>query len=198
MRVLARPVFLLAVLFAACASPRPAPLLRQPASPTPEVAAGGAVDPASTSFRLTSPQMSEGGNLPVEFTCDGVALTPPLRWGGAPPGTVSFAVVMHHEAAPNDVHWYWVLYDVPPDVDHIDAGAPPPGALGTNSVNDRREYTPPCSKGPGPKRYTFTVYALSGHPTVGDPRRVSRPVLLKAIEGMVLGQASLDVTYSRP
>ena len=38
------------------------------------------------------------------------------------------------------------------------------GTVGSNSVNDRTEYAPPHSKGPGAKTYILTVYALSAPP----------------------------------
>ncbi len=65
---------------------------------------------SSSLFTLTSPEVIEGGDLPVEYTCDGDGATLPLAWSGAPVGTVSYAVVMHHVAGPTDIHWYWVLY----------------------------------------------------------------------------------------
>jgi hypothetical protein len=38
----------------------------------------------------------------------------PLEWGGAPDGTKSFAVIMHH-VAPDMTKWYWILYNIPAD-----------------------------------------------------------------------------------
>ena len=56
-------------------------------------------------FLLTSSAVAEGGALPKEFTCDGSSATLPLTWNGAPTGTKSFAVVMHHIPGPGDSHW---------------------------------------------------------------------------------------------
>jgi phosphatidylethanolamine-binding protein (PEBP) family uncharacterized protein len=159
--------------------------------------AGAATIPVA-SFTLTSPAMTQGGELPQEYTCDGSATTPPLAWSGAPAGTVAYAVVMHHVPGPGDTHWYWVLYGMDASIDHFDAGTVPASVvLGTNSVNGRNEYAPPCSKGPGVKVYTFTVYALSAQPALGDPSTVTRAVLLSALDGLVLASATLDVTYDR-
>ena len=155
-----------------------------------------AVSPATAGFVLESPVMADGGSLPMEFTCDGQAMSPPVAWRGAPSGTASYAVLMHHVASPSDVHWYWVLYNLAPTTDHIEAGVSPP-IVGTNSVNNRMEYAPPCSQGPGKKSYTLTVYALSRPLDLPDPRKVSRPVLLRAMEGVVLGDATMTVTYER-
>ena len=50
-------------------------------------------------FTLTSPDVTDGGRLPVEYTCDGAGSTLALEWSGAPNGTVGYAVIMHHVAA---------------------------------------------------------------------------------------------------
>ncbi|HNB41564.1 MAG TPA: hypothetical protein PLG52_08690, partial [Anaerolineales bacterium] len=50
----------------------------------------------STGFTLTSTDATDGGQLPIEFTCDGDGSTLPLTWSGAPDGTQSYAVIMHH------------------------------------------------------------------------------------------------------
>ena len=152
----------------------------------------------SLAFKLTSPDVTEGGNLPVEYTCDGGRATLPLNWSGAPAGTKSYAVIMHHVASPTDIHWYWVAYAIPPDVTSLVKNSSGVGQLGTNSVNKKNEYTPPCSKGPGPKMYTYTVYALSGNPSFSVPATsINRDVLLEAIQNMTLASAELHVTYSR-
>ena len=67
-------------------------------------------------FKLTSADVIEGGALPKEFTCDGASATLPLAWSGAPVGTKSFAVAMHHIPGPGDTHWYWEVYNILADV----------------------------------------------------------------------------------
>jgi phosphatidylethanolamine-binding protein (PEBP) family uncharacterized protein len=149
-------------------------------------------------FVLASPDVSEGGILPVEYTCDGTASTLALSWSGAPAGTQSFAVIMHHVASPTDIHWYWVVYDIPAGESSLLKNMQGIGTLGTNSVNDQAAYTPPCSTGPGPKTYTYTVYALSAEPQLSvQPLQVNRQVLLDAIKDITLASAELNVTYSR-
>ena len=162
-------------------------------------AAGSSATSSNTSgFVLTSPDVGADGLLPIEYTCDGAASTQALAWSGAPDGTKSYAVIMHHVASPTDVHWYWVLYDIPADVTSLPKNMKGIGTPGTNSVNDRTEYAPPCSKGPGPKVYTYTVYALSAEPQLSVPAsQVTRAVLLDAIKDITLGSAEMSVTYSR-
>ncbi len=149
-------------------------------------------------FTLTSPDVTEGGALPKEFTCDGSSATLPLSWSGVPEGTKSFAVIMHHIPGPGDSHWYWVLYNIPANVTKLEKNTSGIGTLGNNSVNGETKYAPPCSKGPGEKLYTYTVYALSAEPTLSVPAsEVSRDVLLGAIKDITLASATLNVTYTR-
>lgn len=149
-------------------------------------------------FALTSPDAVEGGTLPAEYTCDGTSSTLALTWSGAPEGTVGYAVIMHHVASPEDVHWYWALYNIPANITSLSKNSTGIGTLGTNSVNGKTEYTPPCSKGPGPKMYTYTVYALAAQPQFTVPAsQVNRDVLLKAIQNITLASAELHVIYTR-
>jgi phosphatidylethanolamine-binding protein (PEBP) family uncharacterized protein len=168
----------------------------------PEVRSGNSTKAitvsAEKSFTLSSPEVVEGGALPAEYTCDGASATLPLAWSGAPAGTRSYAVIMHHVAGPGDTHWYWVLYDIPADVTGLSKNSTGIGVLGTNSVNDKTAYSPPCSKGPGPKTYTYTVYALSAQPQFTVPAsQVNREVLLAALQSITLASAELHVTYAR-
>jgi phosphatidylethanolamine-binding protein (PEBP) family uncharacterized protein len=152
-----------------------------------------------TGFSLSSSEIKSDSLLPVDYTCDGVSATLPLEWSGEPVGTESYALIMHHEASPTDIHWYWILYNIPTNVHSLVRDASGIGIPGTNSVNDRTEYAPPCSQGPGVKAYTYTVYALSSNPVLNVPRtEVTRQVLLDAIKDITLSSAKMTVYYSRP
>lgn len=143
--------------------------------------------------------MNEGGSLPKDYTCDGNSATVPLAWSNAPAGTREFALLMDHIAAPDDIHWYWIVYQIPATVGAFPRNMSGIGALGSNSVNHRAEYTPPCSKGPGAKTYTLTLFALSGSPSFTvAPARIDRAALLAAVQERTLARAQLNVTYARP
>jgi phosphatidylethanolamine-binding protein (PEBP) family uncharacterized protein len=152
----------------------------------------------ASDFMLFSAEIGTDSLLPKDYTCDGTSSTLPIEWSGAPEATVSFALIMHHEASPTDIHWYWVLYNIPVTVKSIPKNASGIGILGTNSVNDKTEYAPPCSQGPGLKAYTYTVYALSANPVINVPaNEVTRDVLLLAIKDITLSSAQMTVYYSR-
>jgi len=154
---------------------------------------------SNSTFTLTSSDVVEGGTLPKDYTCDGTSSTLPLSWSGTPAGTQGFAVIMHTVPGPGSTHWYWEVYNIPVSVTALPRNVKNIGTLGNNSVNGQTAYAPPCSKGPGPKIYTYTVYALSATPTItATPQAVSRDVLLAAVKDITLASATLNVTYSRP
>ena len=149
------------------------------------------------SFVLSSPAVQADGVLPKEFTGDGESISPPLVWSGAPAGTKSYALIMHHNA-PDMVKWYWVLYNIPADVKSLPKNVKGIGTAGNNSVNRDLGYAPPHSKGPGAKTYILTLYALSAPPQLtAAPEEVSREVLLAAIKDKTLASAELSVNYTR-
>lgn len=149
-------------------------------------------------FVLKSTAVTNGGALPVEFTGDGTSSTLPLEWTGAPAGTKCFAVIMDHFPGPGEAKWYWTLYNIPANIHSLPKNIRGVGTLGNNSVNHQLGYAPPHSKGPGPKTYILTVYALSAPVEVSmPPAQVNRNVLLNAMKDLILDSAELKVIYDR-
>ncbi len=149
-------------------------------------------------FVLSSPEVAEGGALPVDCTCDGSGATLPVQWAGAPAGTQSYALIMHHVDPEGAVKWYWILYDIPAEVAALPRNVTGIGTLGNNSVNGATAYAPPCSQGPGPKTYTLTLYALAAPPLIAvPPSAVTREMLLAAMSDRTLATATLNVIYAR-
>ena len=125
--------------------------------------------PSANGFVLKSPAVAEGGELPKEFTCDGAGLSPPVAWDKVPPNTKSLALIMHHIPAAGEQHWYWLLYDIEPSISALAKDEHKIGVTGGNSANPEAKYAPPCSKGPGKKRYSITIYALAARPVIEVP-----------------------------
>ena len=140
-----------------------------------------------------------GGVLPAEYTGDGASISPPLEWAGAPAGTKSFVVIMHHLDPEGKTKWYWTLYNIPADLTALPKDVHGVGELGNNSVTRRAGYAPPHSKGPGEKAYIVTAYALSTPLQISTPpAEVNRDVLLAAMKDVILDSAELKVVYTRP
>lgn len=152
-----------------------------------------------TKFTVSSSVMQDGGTLPKLYTCDGESITPPISWHDAPEGTKSYVVIVHHNA-PEGIHTYLTLYNLAANISKLDSDLSlntEQVTQGINSINEHTEYAPPCSKGPGKKAYTFTVYALSDLLELSDNTQVDRATLLKAMEGITLASANMSVTYQR-
>jgi Raf kinase inhibitor-like YbhB/YbcL family protein len=68
---------------------------------------------------LTSQAFRQNGEIPVQHTCQGADVSPPLEWSGVPANTKSLALIVDDPDAPDPaapkITWvHWVLYNIPP------------------------------------------------------------------------------------
>jgi len=169
-----------------------------PAGSVDKVAAAKPAEKNST-FKLTSPAVKDGEKLPVEFTGDGASASPPLAWTGVPKGTQSLVLIMHHLDPEGKTKIYWLMHDINPQTTSVAKNATDFGKMGISTVHNRVEYASPHSKGPGEKKYVFTLFALSAKP---DLTKAESPItvdpLLAAMKGKILAAADLTLLYTRP
>lgn len=146
-------------------------------------------------MELASPSFRPGETVPVRHTCDGEDVSPALRWGPAPEGTKSLALICDDPDAPRGDWVHWVVYGLPPDLEGLAEGSLPPGTL--QGVNDfgRTRYNGPCPPPGAPHRYSFRLYALDRVPDL--PAGATKARLLQAMEGHVLARAELVGRYGR-
>jgi Raf kinase inhibitor-like YbhB/YbcL family protein len=176
------------------------------------------VEPAPTStpvppLQVSSSAFAPGGQIPVQYTCQGANLSPPLEWSGVPEGAQSLTLVVDDPDSQPPGFVHWLIYNIPPSTTFLPEGVAaeatlPDGTLqGTNDYAlfaeegqthpsgapiNRIGYDGPCP--PSAHHYVFTLYALD---TVLDlPAEATRADLLAAMEGHVLGQAELAGLYT--
>ncbi len=154
----------------------------------------------TAAFNLTSSAFTEGGTLPVQYTCDGTggmsSKNPPLSWAGIPAGTTELALTMT-TIANDGTKYNWVLFHIPVSVMSLATGTTI-GTAGVSTDGPELRYYPPCSSGPGAKTYTFTLYALSGAPSFSVPEsQVTGPILISAIAPLTLASRQINVSYTR-
>jgi hypothetical protein len=161
-------------------------------------------------FRLTSPTVKDGGIVGNEhvfngFGCSGGNVSPELRWERAPGETKSFAVTVYDPDAPTGSGWWhWVIFNIPPGVTSLPAGAGKPdgGGAPKGSVQSMTDfgqpgYGGPCPpKGDKPHRYIFTVYALKVD-QLPLKRDASGAMAGFHLNQNALGKASFTATYGR-
>ena len=149
-------------------------------------------------LQVFSSAFADGSRIPELHTCDGADLSPPLEWGGEPPETRSFALIVEDPDAPNGTWCHWLLYDLPVTVHAVAQGYRPgmPGLGGTNDFG-KLGYGGPCPpKGHGPHRYIFKLYALDVE-TLGLGEGAKRQKFLQAVGGHSLGEAQYSGRFER-
>lgn len=158
----------------------------------------------SKSMILSSPDFKDGGNLPIDFTCDGKGVSPSLSWSNIPENAQSLVVIMDTipgPLRPGEVdmgkHFYMTIFNIPTTVSSISAGATNIGTFGQNFQGKKLGYTPPCSQGPGSKKYSIYLYALSSKLTISATDATENS-LNAAMSGKIISTAEISVFYSRP
>jgi Raf kinase inhibitor-like YbhB/YbcL family protein len=150
-------------------------------------------------IEVTSPAFEDGAEIPSQYTCDGLDVSPPLSWGSVPDGTQSLALIADDPDAPGGTFVHWVIYDLPPDTRRLPEDVPnrqtlPSGAAqGVNGAGSIG-YIGPCPPS-GTHRYFFKVYALDTELGLGGG--ATKEDALSAMEGHVLGEGQLMGTYRR-
>jgi Raf kinase inhibitor-like YbhB/YbcL family protein len=153
-------------------------------------------------FSVTSPVFQDGGDMPTLYTCEGSNVSPPLTWGDSPQGAQSFAITLEDQDARKGQRpfMHWIVFNLPPDTRALGEAMRRgrlPGTAGEGMNDFKREgYDGPCPPS-GIHRYMFTVHALD---TMIDRVKLLRapwPDIEKAMEGHVIGTATLTVSYEK-
>ena len=139
--------------------------------------------------------------MPRSCTCDGKDTSPALKWSDVPAGTKSFALIVDDPDAPDPTapkmtYVHWVLFNILPETQGFPEGVKTLPVGTREGLNDwqRTGYGGPCPP-IGTHRYFHKLYALDAVLNIsGTP---VKPELLKAMEGHVIGQATLVGTYKR-
>ena len=156
--------------------------------------------PHPPSMQLSSTAFLAAEPIPVNHTCDGNNVSPPLQWSGAPAGTKSLALIVDDPDAPMGTWVHWVLFNLPANTTDLAEDVPkgqylPNGAR--QGLNDFRHlgYGGPCPPPGKPHRYFFKLYALSA--TLDLKPGATKKELERAMEKLVLAQGQLMGTYKR-
>ncbi len=151
-------------------------------------------------FTLKSSAFKEGETIPVQYTCDGADISPPLKWEDVPAGTKSFALICDDPDAPMGTWVHWVIYGIPSNITELEEGLPKGATLkfgAKQGTNDFRQlgYGGPCPPPGPPHRYYFRLYALDIEINLGPG--ASKQELLNVIKRHIISQAELMGRYKR-
>jgi Raf kinase inhibitor-like YbhB/YbcL family protein len=152
---------------------------------------------------LTSPAFGHNQEIPVQHTCQGRDLAPPLAWSDVPGEARSLVLIVDDPdapdpAAPQRTWVHWVLYNLPPSATGLPEGAAtadlPAGTV--EGLNDWRRtgYGGPCPP-IGRHRYFHKLYALDT--VLADQGAITKPQVEAAMAGHILARAELIGTYQK-
>ena len=155
-------------------------------------------------MEISSAAFKDGEKIPMHYVMPGAGgknVSVPIAWRNAPSGTKSFALSMvdPHPVAQNWVHW--LVVSIPATAASLEEGASrkkmPLGSLELkNSFGEIGYGGPQPPKGTGDHPYVFTLYALSVE-RVDLGTNVSLSAFKKALEGKILGSATITGKYGR-
>ncbi|WP_457641209.1 YbhB/YbcL family Raf kinase inhibitor-like protein [Persephonella sp.] len=152
-------------------------------------------------FFLRTSAFMENGFIPRKYTCDGINVSLDLFWGGFPPETRSFVIIMEDPDAPMGVFTHWIVYDIPYTVTALNENLPKMPIVNgfiKQGENDfgKIGYFGPCPPKGMPHRYYIRIYALD-IPTLGLPPGAVKEDVMYKMEGHVLAQTHLVGLYGR-
>lgn len=145
-------------------------------------------------MELTSPAFEDGEDIPLEYTCDGDNINPPLSIANVPPESKSLVLIMDDPDAPEEVFVHWLLWNINPKISEIKEGQVPEGAVqGLNSAG-QKNYTGPCPA-MGTHHYFFRLYALKKALEISS--NSEREKLGEEMAEHIIAQTQLMGLYSR-
>ncbi len=142
------------------------------------------------SLTITSPAFGNGAAIPVQYTCKGANISPPLTWS-APLGA---ALVVDDPDAVNGLYIHWIVIGIAPGSGSTGDGQTPAGGTPLPNTAGQPAYTGPCPPaGTGTHHYRFTLYQLPN--TYELPGGLAGVQAAQTIAGAATAQAQLTGTF---
>ncbi|OBG58254.1 MULTISPECIES: YbhB/YbcL family Raf kinase inhibitor-like protein [unclassified Mycobacterium] len=161
---------------------------------TPKVTTLGrtvAAAPAGAPLTISSPAFGDGAPIPVQYTCKGANIAPPLTWS-APLGA---ALVVDDPDAVNGLYVHLVVTGIAPGPGSTTDGQTPAGATTLPNSAGQPAYKGPCPPaGTGTHHYRFTLYQLPNDYQL--PGGLAGVQAAQTIGGAATAQAQLTGTFA--
>ena len=152
---------------------------------------------AQKKMSLSSSAFKDGHPIPVDYTCDGKNISPPLAWSGAPADTQSLLLIVDDPDAPAGVWTHWILFNLTTDTSDLPEDfvkSPSTAKPGTNDFK-KTGYGGPCPPAGKAHRYFFRIFALDT--TLNLSPGATRKDVDAAMAKHVLAMGQLMGTYQR-
>lgn len=150
-------------------------------------------------LKFSSPEISSSQDIPVDFTCDGENVSPPLCWSGLPSGTETLVVVCYDPDMVEGEWVHWICYDIPSECDGLPEAVPKTDNIptgGRQGLNDflKVGYGGPCPPS-GKHTYIFILYALDCCLDLAAGK--SREEVLEAMHDHIIASEQFAAFYTR-
>jgi len=178
------------------------------AAQTPGAQGGGQAAPAAPVMAMTVTAFADGTDIPAKYTQAGNQTSPGITWTNVPANTVSFVLHMHdleqsrNRTSEDQLHW--LVWNIPATATGLPEGIPMGAQLQNGAYQISASgavYRGPGAPATGPRHhYTFEIFALDTKVDVqpGTDPFETRTMVLKAIQGHILGKAVYMGLFHRP
>ena len=147
-------------------------------------------------LELTSPAFADGGTIPLEYSCEGDNVSPPLRWANVPEETTELALVAVDHDAPGGAFVHWAVWSLEPDLDGIGRDDLPEGARQAETSSGKVGWVGPCPpNGDSAHEYVFTLLALERAVDLGEGAEPDEAV--RTLEDAAVASADLRGRFGR-
>jgi Raf kinase inhibitor-like YbhB/YbcL family protein len=178
------------------------------ASQTPGAQSGGQPVPAPQNLTMITTAFADGSEIPTKYTQAGNQTSPAITWTNAPAGTMSFLLHMHDlDVSRNhttDDQLHWLVWNIPGTATGLPENIPMGAQLQNGAYQISASgpvYRGPGAPATGPRHhYSFELFALDTTVAVqpGADAFETRTIVMKAIQGHILGKAAYMGLFHRP
>jgi Raf kinase inhibitor-like YbhB/YbcL family protein len=155
------------------------------------VGGGTAAAAPDVPLTISSPAFADGAPIPVQYTCKGSNMSPPLAWSSPSDA----ALVVDDPDAPGGDYIHWIVMGIAAGPGSTPDGQAPPGGKQLQNTKGQPGYTGPCPPaGSGVHHYRFTLYQLPNKFAL-PPGRLAGAQAAQTIAGAATGQVQLTGTY---
>ena len=151
---------------------------------------GGAFTPEMS---ISSTAFTDGGEMPVKYSCKGEGISPPISIRNIPEHTKSIVLYVFDQDVQKGGFVHWVVYNIDPKLTDLPEGKIPTGSVEGLNEAKNTTYVPVCPSA-GKHRYLFTAYAVSS--TYHFLRTPDIDHLKKVMMWQVLGKATMTATFA--
>lgn len=166
----------------------------QAAAPAPPAAGAQAPRPGLVPLLIESKAFADGGIVPLKYSFYGGSTQPDFKITNLPPNAQTVAIILHDldvaMGGNTDDVLHWVAWNIPvtQPVTQMEEGKLPAGAVHGRGARGNSYMGMGAPNGPRYHHYVFEFYALNAK--LDLPETASRPELLEAMKGKVVGKAA--------